>query len=143
MQHFEWVPMTDFTLLDPKNDLVFKKLFVPSPDLLSDLINAMRWDASPIEVVEILNPRIDPEDLTGKFIVLDVLAKDRQGHLFNIEMQVRPYHTWSIRSLYYLAKLLAQQLQSGEEYGRLQPVIGIHLLNFELFPAPEQAVWCF
>ena len=74
-------------------------------------------------MIEVLNPRIDPAELTGKFIVLDVLAKDQQGQLFNIEMQVRHFHAWSQRGMYYLANTLVKQLGSGDNYLELQPVI--------------------
>ena len=133
-------------LLNPCNDYVFKCLFAASPTLLADLINAVRSDEPPIEVVEVLNPRIDAEELAGKFIVLDLLAKDRAGHLYNIEMQVRRHNAWSARSAFYLARTLTAQLNSGEHYQSLKPVIGIHLLDFDLFEAPEQkqqALWCF
>ncbi|MFZ1537225.1 MAG: hypothetical protein WAT23_07575 [Chromatiaceae bacterium] len=52
-------------LLDPKNDFVFKKLFGEAPLLLTALINAVRSQEPPLAVVEVLNPRIDPEELTG------------------------------------------------------------------------------
>jgi predicted transposase/invertase (TIGR01784 family) len=130
------------SLLDPKNDFVFKRLFAGAPHLLADLINAVRSGEAPVEVVEVLNPRIEPAELTGKFIVLDVLARDDTGRLFNIEMQVRRHADWPLRSAYYLARTLANQLKGGEEYGELKPVIGIHLMDFELF-AQEQAHWCF
>ena len=73
-------------LLDPKNDYVFKRLFTAAPDLLVSLINAVRTTEVPISDVEILNPRIEPEELTGKFIVLDLLAKDIEGRQYNIEI---------------------------------------------------------
>jgi hypothetical protein len=57
-------------LLDPKNDYIFKRLFAAAPHLLTALINAVRSDEEPLEVIEVLNPRIDPEELNGKFIVL-------------------------------------------------------------------------
>lgn len=76
-------------LLDPKNALIFKKLFAEAPDLLAALINAVRSEEAPIRVVEVLNPRIAPEELAGKFIVLDLLAQDGAGRRYNIEMQVR------------------------------------------------------
>ena len=129
-------------LLDPKNDFVFKRLFAGAPHLLADLINAVRSGEAPVEVVEVLNPRIEPADLTGKFIVLDVLARDNTGRLFNIEMQVRRHSDWPLRSAYYLACTLANQLKSGEDYADLKPVIGIHLMDFDLFEQ-EQAHWCF
>jgi predicted transposase/invertase (TIGR01784 family) len=103
-------------LLDPKNDFVFKRLFADAPELLAALINAVRSTEPPVEVVEVLNPRIEPEELTGKFIVLDVLAQDAQGRRYNIEMQVRRYSAWSARSAYYLARTLTQQLNGGDDY---------------------------
>ena len=98
--------MPSYPLLDPKLDVVFKKLFVEAPDLLADLINAVRSDEPPIVELEILNPQIAPEELTGKFIVLDILARDATGQLFNIEMQTRNHAGWSSRSVYYLARSL-------------------------------------
>ena len=133
-------------LLDPKNDYVFKKLFAEAPALLAGLINDVRSDEPPVEVLEVTNPRIEPEEITGKFIVLDILAKDRQGHRYNIEIQVRRYDPWSARSTYYLARTLSSQIVSGQDYHALRPVIGIHLLDFDLFDEPEsarQAQWCF
>jgi predicted transposase/invertase (TIGR01784 family) len=133
-------------LLDPKNDYVFKRLFADAPALLVALINAVRYPAAPIAAVEVKNPTIDPAELQGKYIILDLLAEDAAGVRYNIEMQVRCYLAWSARSLYYLARLLSGQLIPGEDYTELSPAIGIHLLAFDLFRDPEhrhQAVWRF
>jgi predicted transposase/invertase (TIGR01784 family) len=133
-------------LLDPKNDYVFKRLFTSAPELLVSLINAIRTDMPPITRVEILNPRIEPEELTGKFIILDILAEDAEGRLYNIEMQMRCHPAWGARGVYYLASLLSAQLKSGMDYTELRPVVGIHLLNFDYFKGADQqqqAVWCF
>ena len=121
------------SLLDPKNDYVFKRLFAETPELLVALINAIRSHDPPVAQVQILNPRIDPEELEGKFIVLDILAEDVDGAQFNIEMQVQGQRAWGARSVYYLASLLAQQLKAGKSYEALRPVVGIHLLDFDYF----------
>ncbi|QEP42886.1 Rpn family recombination-promoting nuclease/putative transposase [Ectothiorhodospiraceae bacterium BW-2] len=133
-------------LLDPKNDLVFKVLFTTAPQLLRELINAVRHQFPLITAITILNPEIYDEDLQGKFIQLDILAEDEFKRRYNIEMQVRQSDPWSRRSSYYLARTLTSQLEPGDDYALLQPVIGIHLLNFNLFneaDCSEQAHWCF
>jgi hypothetical protein len=124
------------------------------------LINAIRDREPPIASLEILNPSIDPQTLSGKHIVLDVLAVDVEGRRFNVEMQVQRHRAWGSRSLYYLAKLLSGQLKSGEGYESLRPVVGIHIMDFDYFKeqavihgpeqpngseplATEQYVWCF
>ncbi len=53
-----------------------------------------------------LNPTITAEELTGKFIVLDVLAQDATGRRYNIEMQARRDLGWSTRSVYFPAGTL-------------------------------------
>ena len=110
------------TLLDPRNDLVFKMLFANSLPLLTDLINAVRCNEPPIVVESVQNPRIDAEEWQGKFIILDILAKDEAGHYYNIEMQMSKREQWSARSMVYLAKTLAGQLKSSENYAALKPV---------------------
>ncbi|MCK7582336.1 MAG: Rpn family recombination-promoting nuclease/putative transposase [Chromatiales bacterium] len=91
---------------------------------MAALINDLRPDLPPIEGVEILNPGINAEELRGKYIILDVLARDAQGHGYNIEIQVRRYGAWRQRGLYYLARMLGQQLGQGEDYGTLRAAIG-------------------
>ncbi len=65
-------------LLDPKNDSVFKRLFAEAPRLLLALINDLRPDLPPVTSVEVLNPNIEAGELSGKYIILDVLARDAQ-----------------------------------------------------------------
>ena len=139
-------------LLDPKNDYVFKRLFTQAPHLLVSLINAVRAGQPPIRSLEILNPAIAPEELGGKFIILDLLAQDRRGRFYDIEMQVKRYAHWGERGLLYLSRLLSEQLAAGADYRSLKPAVGIHLLDFELFKPtdpedperpPDQAAWCF
>ncbi|BBI52059.1 hypothetical protein HORIV_44800 [Vreelandella olivaria] len=134
-------------LLDPTNDYVFKRLFAEAPDLLVDLINDLRPDLPDITSVEILNPTIEPSELNGKYIILDVLARDSGGHCYNVEIQVRRYGAWHKRGLFYLARMLGSQLGAGEDYQTLNATVGLHLLDFDLFTATDaerqQATWRF
>ena len=130
-------------LLDPKNDAVFKRLFAGAPHLLAELINAVRSSEPPLTVVEILNPDITPEDLSGKQIILDILARDPEGKLYNVEMQVRAHRAWTARSAFYLARAFTGQLRQGDDYTTLKPAIAIHLLDFALFEDEDQGIWCF
>lgn len=138
---------TPTDLLDPKNDYVFKRLFGEHPALLVSLINDLRPDLPALLAVEVLNPEINAEELRGKYIILDLLARDETGHDYNIEIQVRRYGHWHQRALYYLARTLSQQLGQGEDYGLLRAAVGIHLLDFDLFTATaeqrQQAHWRF
>jgi predicted transposase/invertase (TIGR01784 family) len=136
-------PLTSpaFTLA---NDLLFKTLFTQRTPLLADLINCVLHDRPPIEVVEILNPQILPDGLSGKLIVMDISARDADGLLYNVEIQVRRFADWPQRNVFYAARALGKQLNAGESYDQLKPVIGISLLVPDLFAdAPERACWQF
>ena len=137
----------DGGLLDPKNDYVFKRLFVRRPELLVPLINAVRVGEPPIREVDIRNPEIDGADKGLKGIRLDILARDEAFRVVNVEMQTSGFDPWPLRSVYYGARIIGEQLQAGESYAELRPVVAIHLLDFELFTADEaqcnQAVWRF
>jgi len=135
--------MPDTALLDPKLDLIFKWQFAGNTDLLIDLINAVRSEESPVVSLEVKNPEFIPAERDGKHIVLDIWAQDETGKQFDIEMQTTKHAGWAARSVYYLARALGEQLQSGQGYHEIKPVIGIHLLGFDLFPEPEQAIWDF
>ena len=98
-------------------------------------INAVLEDSgfSRISSVEIKNPFNLRSAVYEKDSVLDIKARDEHGKTFNIEVQVAGTEEFSIRSLYYWAKLYSAQLQEGEVYSRLFPVICINLLEFSLF----------
>jgi len=135
--------MSELPLLDPKLDFVFKKLFAQHDDLLIDLINAVRSDERPVVELKIKNPQIAATELKGKHIVLDIWAQNADGRQFDVEMQTSKHAGWSARSVYYFARALGEQLEAGRGYDRIQPVIGIHLLDFDLFAEPDQALWEF
>jgi hypothetical protein len=73
------------------------------------------------------DPRLSPERLSGKRLILDLRAIDEQGQRYNIEMQVRRFPVWSARGTLYLAQLLSEQPSVGDDYRKLKPVIGSHL----------------
>jgi predicted transposase/invertase (TIGR01784 family) len=127
---------SDAPLLDPKNDYVFKRLFAQRIDLLTDLVNLVRGGTEPLQLTEVLNPHILPEDITGKQIVLDVRALDTHGRSIDVEVQVRAQRDYSARALYYLARSLVDQIGESEAYSKLRSVIGVNILDFHLFREP-------
>jgi predicted transposase/invertase (TIGR01784 family) len=132
-------------LLTPKLDFVFKLLFTTDPDILLDLVNSVLAYPEHLHIRElkVKNPIVLPEELTEKFIILDILAVDEARRQYDIEMQVRRYSAYPERALYYLCRLYGTQLDSGESYLRLTPVIGIHFLDYEPFASYSNLHFCF
>lgn len=127
-------------LLTPKLDLVFKLLFAENTEILIDLINAVLAlpESQRIQTIEVKNPTILPEEIHEKYIVLDIHAIDCRHHEYDIEMQAQKYPFYPERAMFYLSRLYSKQLDSGEKYEQLKPVVGIHFLNYEQFPGYDE-----
>ncbi|WP_445246555.1 Rpn family recombination-promoting nuclease/putative transposase [Microcoleus sp. OTE_8_concoct_300] len=131
------------TFINPKTDYAFKKIFgsSESKDILISFLNAMIYDGNPtIADLEIINPNLPPRVEGLKDTYLDVKAKLVDGTLVIIEMQVLNVESFGKRVLYNAAKTYAFQLQKGEGYRMLKPVIALTLTDFEMFPNSERLI---
>ena len=125
--------------IDPRVDFACK-LMLGSPDhpgVTIHFLNSLLKPAEPIVEVEILNPLVGKDRSEDKIIVLDVLARDRLGRLFNIEMQTRIPLSFPSRLLYYNCRNYVRQLHEGEGYTELRPAISICLLDRRMFHGRE------
>jgi len=66
-----------------------------------------------------------------------VKAKLADGRQVIIEMQVLNVQGFEQRILFNAAKAYSQQLNKGDEYALLNPVIALTLTDFELFDGPD------
>ncbi len=120
---------------DIKNDIAFRKIFgnENKTEILISFLNAvLKFEGNrKIIWVAILNPYQVPIVLGGKSTILDVKARDKAGNEYIVEMQVTDRIGFANRVIYYSAKSYAAQLNAGENYHQLKPVIFIGILNFE------------
>ncbi|WP_295434681.1 Rpn family recombination-promoting nuclease/putative transposase [uncultured Thiodictyon sp.] len=124
--------------IDPKIDCVFKALLGTEANraLLIHFLNAILGPAlpRPITWVEILNPYNEREFLTDKLSIVDVKARDDQGRLYQVEIQLLTYQDLPARILYTWNDIYNKQLQSGQDYRLLKPTYAIWLLGEDLLP---------
>lgn len=120
---------------DIKNDIAFRKIFgnENKTEILISFLNAvLKLEGNKkITWVEILNPYQLPIVLGAKSTILDVKAKDKVGNEYIVEMQVTDKIGFAKRVVYYSAKSYSAQLDVGENYYKLKPIIFIGILNFE------------
>jgi predicted transposase/invertase (TIGR01784 family) len=124
--------------IDPRIDCVFKALLGAEANrrLLIHFLNAVLGVdlPAPVAEVEILNPYNEREFLDDKLSIVDVKARDGQGRVFQVEIQVLIPPELPARLLYGWADLYAAQLHSGQDYGELRPTYSIWLLGETLRP---------
>jgi len=131
------------TFINPKTDYAFKKIFgsSDSKDILISFLNAMIYDGnSNIQDLEIINPNLPPKISGLKDTYLDVKANLADGSIVIIEMQVLNIESFGKRVLYNAAKTYASQLQKGEGYRMLKPVIALTLTDFEMFENSDRLI---
>ena len=117
--------------LDPKSDLVFKKIFGQHPDLLKSFLNAILPlpHNCVIESLTYLQPEHVPDLPAFKNSIVDVRCKDNHGRYFIVEMQLQWTSDFMKRMLFNTATTYARQLKKGEDYKFLSPVYGVALLD--------------
>ncbi len=121
--------------ISPTVDCVFKSLLgsEENKNLLLNFLNAVLSPQSPIFSVEILNPYNEREFYSDKLTIVDVKAKDEHGTVYQVEIQLAIFSYLPERMLYTWSDLYRAQLQSGEEFAELCPVISIWMLTENLF----------
>ncbi len=127
--------------LDPKTDFAFKKIFgsPQSKPILIEFLNALVYDGQPtIQDLEILDPYQSPQLQGIKDTFLDVKAKLDSEKTVLIEMQVLNPLDFNKRVLYNAAKAYSLQLERGQGYSRLRPVIALTIVDFVLFPERDR-----
>ncbi len=128
--------------LDVKTDFAFKKVFgsIDSKDILISFLNSMIYAGSIQQVKDltIVDPYTIPMLKGMKDSFVDVKAVLNDGTHVIIEMQVLNHKGLEKRILYNAAKNYSIQLEKGEDYTLLNPVIALTLVDFTMFPNIDQ-----
>ncbi|MDR0700617.1 MAG: Rpn family recombination-promoting nuclease/putative transposase, partial [Tannerella sp.] len=117
--------------LDPKNDLIFKRIFGEHPNLLKSFLNALmplKADQR-IESLEYLPSEQVPDNPAKKNSIVDVRCMDNYGRQFIVEMQMLWNSSFSNRLVFNASKAYVRQLEKSQRYHLLQPVYALAILD--------------
>ena len=126
--------------LDPKNDLIFKRIFGEHPRLLISFLNSLMpfEEGRFIEEVQYLSAEQVPENPGKKNSIVDVKCKDNYDRHFIVEMQMYWSTSFNNRMVFNAGKAYVRQLNKNEEYHLLQPVYTLAILNENFDHKTEQ-----
>lgn len=121
------------TFINPTNDYAFKIIFgnQDRSELLVSFLNGILYQGEPIiKSVTILNPYLpgDVQSIKDTFVDVQALLDTNQTTI--IEMQVTLKPDFFKRVLYNTAKKYSAQLDVGEFYHRLNPVLALVVADF-------------
>jgi predicted transposase/invertase (TIGR01784 family) len=125
--------------LDPKNDLIFKRIFGEHKHLCISLLNSMLPLDKPIVGIEYQTGELVPEIEMLRNSIVDVRCTDEDGRQFIVEMQMYWSESFKSRVLLNASKAYVMQLDKAEKYELLQPVYALSFVNeiFEKSPAMQ------
>jgi len=130
--------MTRF--LDPRSDMVFKRIFGEHPEILREFLNGVlpfENESEFIVSLEYLPGEQVPDIPLIKNSIVDVRCKDASGRQFIVEMQMAWTNAFLQRVLFNASKAYVRQLEKGERYEMLCPVYGLSILDDTYEPDPD------
>jgi predicted transposase/invertase (TIGR01784 family) len=124
--------------LDPKNDLIFKRVFGEHKHLCKSLLNSMLPLEPSQQIVELeyQQPELTPEIPALKDSIVDVHCTDNRGRQFIVEMQMHWTDSFKSRVLFNASKAYVRQLERKEGFKLLQPVYALSFINETFDPDP-------
>jgi len=128
--------------IDPKTDYAFKRIFgnENKKEILISFLNAilaLRGNKE-IKDVTILSETQLPKIKQLKNTFLDVRCIDKRGITYIVEMQVIYTKAFEKRILYYISKADTGQIEKAEDYPKLNQVIFLGILDFEMFSRKQK-----
>ncbi len=118
--------------LDPKNDLIFKRVFGEHPKITISFLNALLPLETGQEILEIeyMQTELVPESpAILKNSIVDVRCRDSFGRQFIVEMQMFWTDAFMNRVLFNATKVFYRQLLKGVDYVELMPVYALSIVN--------------
>ncbi|MDR0619934.1 MAG: Rpn family recombination-promoting nuclease/putative transposase [Bacteroidales bacterium] len=126
--------------LDPKNDLIFKRIFGHHKDLCISLLNSMLPLSRPIVSIEYEASELVPDIAFLKNSIVDVKCTDSLDRIFIVEMQMEWSDSFQSRVLFNASKAYIRQMRKGDDYKLLYPVYALSLVN-DIFDSDPQTYY--
>jgi predicted transposase/invertase (TIGR01784 family) len=125
------------TILPPKSDWVFRAIFsnpANSDLLVSFLQSVLDLPADDCESIAIMDPYLRLEAEDDKLGILDVRLQLKSGDMIVIEVQVQPFAFMRERIIFYLSRMINEQISAGQGYGRIKRAVCVVITNYEFIP---------
>ena len=127
-------------ILSPMIDIIFKLLMGTenSKEILKDFLTAvLNLSSEEYEDITISNPFLLQEYKEDKLGVLDVKLKLKSGKILNIEVQINPMPFMESRILFYVSKLITEQIGESDQYDKIKKVISIVITGHSMIEQSE------
>lgn len=120
----------DFIML-PTVDFCFKEM-MQNEKVRKGIISALlHIKPEEVEQTTLMPTILRKESVDDKYGILDVRVKLKNGTQIDFEMQVEAFDYWDKRQIYYMSKMITEQLHEGDDYDQIQKCIHVSFLDFD------------
>jgi predicted transposase/invertase (TIGR01784 family) len=127
--------MKNYELLSPKSDYIFKLIFGSQKNsdiLISFLKSVLTIPTDEYDTITIVDAQLKGEKMQDKIGVLDIKIHTKSKAVINVEIQILQVPHMEERVLFYTAKMLTEQISSGDDYDAIKKVISIIILDYNM-----------
>ena len=125
-------------IMRPKIDFAFKEIMT-NPKALKGFLSAV-LDISPdsIKSTVLKNTNLKKTHEDEKQGILDVRLIMNDDKEIDIEIQLSYISAWADRSVFYVSKMLVEQVDINKHYSNIKKCIGINILDFKYIQEEER-----
>ena len=122
--------------IDPLVDYAFKRVFgtVATIPLWRHFLNSIIKPQVPFAELTLLNPMNEREFEESKLTVVDVKARDADGRVVQVEVQLLTHAALTARMLYTWAEIYRNQMTRGDDFDALFPVVSVWIVASSFLP---------
>ena len=120
-------------LMKPKIDFAFKEIMGDSEVRKGFLSAVLKINPEDIKETKIIDTFLRKKHKKDKLGILDVRILMDDGTEIDVEIQLIKFTAWEDRTLFYVSKMITEQIKEGEDYSKIKKCIHIGVLDFVLF----------
>jgi predicted transposase/invertase (TIGR01784 family) len=125
------------TFMPAKSDIIFKLFFgneLNKAFLIAFLKSVLDLNIDEYDDIRIIDPQSKRRRKKDKLTVLDIKLTTKTGKIIDIEIQLEVSSETRDRMVFYNAKILSEQLNSGWDYKNIKKTISIIISGEKLLP---------
>jgi len=130
-------------IISPLNDFVFSRIFGDQRniDITRNFLKTLPvFPHDDYDELTVDSPILGKFFKHGKTSVVDLKLRTKSGRIIHIELQVEKRANLKNRVVYYMSRLIADQLHWGDDYDKLHQIISIVICDHELLDEEDSYI---
>ena len=129
------------SLLPVVSDFIFKLIFGDqrNVDILAEFLKSvLNISDNEYDRITVVDPHVKKESKDDKYGILDVKVHTKSGIVINVEIQVIPIPEMKHRSVYFMSKMVTEQMTAGRNHSDIKKSICIIITTHTFVPENDR-----